>query len=89
MSQRVLSVDDSQDVRWALGRLVQAQGWKPVVEKTGLEALAALRHKLADVVLLDMRLPDIKGSEVPAEIKKCDAAIPVIIITTKNWQQQR
>jgi two-component system nitrogen regulation response regulator GlnG len=51
------------------------------VARTGAEALAHLAAAPADVILLDVRLPDLSGLEVYQQIRRLDARIPVIFIT--------
>jgi two-component system nitrogen regulation response regulator GlnG len=51
------------------------------VARSGTEAMEQLQTRLADVVLLDVRLPDLSGLEVFQRIRRLDARLPVIFIT--------
>jgi two-component system nitrogen regulation response regulator GlnG len=79
----MLLVDDDPgliqaQVSYALGPL----GVELEVARTGAEGLAQLQARPADVVLLDVRLPDLSGLEVYQHIRQFDARIPVIFITS-------
>ncbi len=52
------------------------------VARSGAEGLARLAERPADVILLDVRLPDLSGLEVYQRIRQIDARIPVIFITS-------
>src|SRR5205085_8809399 len=48
---------------------------------TGADGLARVRAELPDVILLDLRLPDLSGLEVYQQLRQLDARIPVIFVT--------
>ena len=77
---RVLLVDDRGENRYVLSRILQNAGF--VIEEcaTGAQALEVVRT-LPDVVILDVRLPDISGYEVCRGIKTDPATklIPVLL----------
>jgi two-component system nitrogen regulation response regulator GlnG len=80
---RVLLVDDDPglvqaQVTYALGPL----GIQLEIARTGADGLAQLGARPADVILLDVRLPDLSGLEVYQGVRKIDARIPVIFITS-------
>ena len=78
---KVLIVEDVEDQRWVLSRLIQRAGYVPVLAASGGEALAQIRQVLPDLVLLDVGLPDMDGFAVLAEIKAHAKAMPVIMLT--------
>jgi CheY-like chemotaxis protein len=65
----VLNVDDHESALFARSAILRQEGWRVLEAQTGREALqtAALQHP--DIVLLDVHLPDINGSEVCRQIK--------------------
>ncbi len=77
----VLVIDDEQLVRWSIEKLLSKDGHDVVSVGTGAEGLLKLRESIPDVVLLDMKLPDIEGIEVLRTIKKENGELPVIVIT--------
>ena len=79
----LLLIDDDPglieaQVRHALGPL----GVEFAVARCGADGLARLAERPADVILLDVRLPDLSGLEVYQRIRRIDARIPVIFITS-------
>jgi CheY-like chemotaxis protein len=69
MGRRVLIVDDDSDSRDALRELLRSWGHEAEVAADGCEGITlALEHR-PDVVLLDIRLPDIDGHEVARRIR--------------------
>jgi DNA-binding NtrC family response regulator len=77
----VLVIDDEQLVRWSIEKLLSKDGHEVVSVGTGAEGLLKLRESIPDVVLLDMKLPDIEGIEILMTIKKENGELPVIVIT--------
>jgi two-component system nitrogen regulation response regulator GlnG len=80
---RLLLVDDDPEL--VLAQITHALGPLDVridVACTGAEGLRQLTAEPPDVVLLDMRLPDLQGLEVYEQIRRHDARIPVIFVTS-------
>ena len=77
----VLIIDDDQDVRNLLARLLLKNEYRPVEASSGAEGLAAFSRVRPDAVFLDLRMPGMDGMEVLRELRKLDATLPVIIIT--------
>ncbi len=78
---KVLIVDDEEIVRKALTKVIKKINAIPVNAKDGKEALRALKRNSFDLILLDIRLPDIDGISLLKEIKKRYPYIDIIMIT--------
>ena len=78
---KVLIVDDDKLVTWSLKRDFERDGCEVKVAKNGNSALAAYREMQPDVVLLDLRLPDIDGLQVLRSVKK-EAPDSVVVMMT-------
>ncbi len=80
----VLIVDDDDRNRKLARDVLAAGGLSTVEAKTGSEALAVARSTLPDVILMDLRLPDVDGVEVARRLKadRITAAIPVVALTS-------
>jgi PAS domain S-box-containing protein len=78
--QRILVVDDNEPGRYAVGRVLRQAGFEVTEAGTGSEALARAVRDRPDLVLLDVRLPDIPGLEVCRRIKSLPetCATPVL-----------
>jgi DNA-binding NarL/FixJ family response regulator len=84
MEERVLIVDDHASFRSIARRLLVAAGFEVVGEAgDGAEAIAAARDLLPDVVLLDIRLPDLDGFQVAAVMAAQVRAPAVVLISSR------
>jgi DNA-binding response OmpR family regulator len=78
---RVLVVDDEQEFVATLVKRLSRRGMVCSTAFTGAEAIEIVRGEVFDVVLLDMKLPDIDGNEVLREMKKLKPKTQVVILT--------
>ena len=69
----VLIVDDAPDNREAYAEYLRFRGFRTLEAATGTEAIAAAEASCPDVILLDLRLPDIDGLEVSRYVRSCEA----------------
>jgi signal transduction histidine kinase len=83
MVQRILHVDDSPASRYARTRLLQRSGYEVVEAATGREALEKAARGDAELMLLDVNLPDISGLEVCQRVKQDPSTreMPVVQIS--------
>lgn len=81
MPSQILIVDDDLDIRSALARWANKQGWTPFKAGLANEALEILASHKIDIALVDVRLPDIDGLTLTKHIHQIDAEIPIILIT--------
>ena len=77
---RVLVVDDQRSVRWVVARMLRSRGVETVEAGDGTEALAALHDGGAafDLVLTDLRMPEMGGVELACAVRVEDPALPVV-----------
>jgi len=80
-NEKVLIVDDEKLIRWSVRRQVEEWGYAALEAESGTGGLAQIRSESPDLILLDVRLPDLSGIEVLREIKQNSLSIPVIMIT--------
>ena len=82
MMPRVLLVDDDPRLRDALRDLLDGQGFDVVGEaEDGAEATALTDELLPDVVLMDLRMPDLGGIDATRTIKQQHPSVRVIILS--------
>ena len=79
----VLVVEDERDIRDLLRRYLERAGFTVLTTGSGAEALELLRRDAADLLLLDLGLPDIDGTEILAELGRT-ARTPVLVLTARN-----
>ena len=78
---RILLVDDEERFRVTLGKMLAAQGLEVHALASGAAALKEINRQAYDVVLLDIRMPEMDGIETLAAIKKDHPDVEVIILT--------
>lgn len=83
---RILVVDDEPDILKLLEYNLKRSGFQAILAKDGPEAIEAARANRPDLVLLDIMLPDMEGTEVLRRLKSMEttASIPVIMLTAKG-----
>jgi DNA-binding NtrC family response regulator len=83
MSDRptVLIVDDEERFRSTMRKLLTAEGLQASICGSAIQALEELRKNHYDIVILDVRMPEMTGVEALPKIKQIDPTIEVIILT--------
>ena len=82
--EKILIVEDDRAVQRALRRLFESEGYQFELSVNGKAGLDAFRAAPPSAVVLDLRLPELPGSEVCRTIKKEAPAVPVIILSAKT-----
>jgi two-component system, OmpR family, response regulator RegX3 len=80
---RVLVVEDEESYRDALSFLLEREGFEVSLAETGPDALATFERDGADIVLLDVMLPGLPGTEVCRQIRKL-SQVPVIMVSARD-----
>ena len=78
---RVLIVDDEERFRNTMCKLLNVRGVAAETADNGAKALEKLKSGAYDVLILDVRMPEMGGVEVLSEIRKFNPEIEVIIMT--------
>jgi two-component system phosphate regulon response regulator PhoB len=82
----ILIVDDERDLLSVLDFNLRNEGFETVLAATGQEALQQLRRRVPDLILLDLMLPDISGTEVCRSVKSDPRTrnVPLVMLTAKG-----
>lgn len=80
---RVLVVEDEESYSDALAYMLRKEGYEVAIAATGTEALAEFDRNGADIVLLDLMLPGLPGTEVCRQIRQT-SNVPVIMVSAKD-----
>ncbi len=87
-STRILVVDDEPALQRTLGPLLRSRGYDVTVAATGGQALAALASESPHIVILDLGLPDIEGTELCRRIRATSAAA-VIVLSARGQEADK
>ncbi|AYF41761.1 response regulator [Ethanoligenens harbinense] len=77
----VLVVDDTKNIRVLLTQCLEFEGYSVTTASHGKEALDILGNKKFDLVFLDVRMPELSGTEVLRQMRQMGADMPVVMIT--------
>ena len=77
----ILVVDDELLIRDLLYDFFQGQGWNITVAASGVKALKFLSEKEFDVVLTDLKMPEMGGIELTNQLRESHPDLPVVIMT--------
>jgi two-component system response regulator AtoC len=80
-AEKIMVVDDERLVRWSLRQKCEEWGYHVIEADSGGPALKLAQRESPDLVLLDVRMPDLTGIEVLDQLKKNGDARAVIMIT--------
>ncbi|MBF0123104.1 MAG: response regulator [Candidatus Omnitrophica bacterium] len=83
MSKKILVVDDEKGVVDLLYKFLSKEGFEVMIATDGKTALERARKFLPDLIILDVRMPDMDGGEVMAVIEEDERLrrIPVVFLT--------
>ncbi|MEW5961802.1 MAG: response regulator [Chloroflexota bacterium] len=85
---RVLVVDDERAIRRFLRTSLTANGYTVFEASNGTEALSAAANQRPDVVILDLGLPDIEGTEVTRRLREW-TRLPIIILSVREREADK
>lgn len=86
-SIRILAIDDEKLVLALLARYLRALHYDVIVADTGEKGLEMFREQSPDLVLVDIKIPDVDGLTVLERIKRQSPTTPVIIISGKGTKK--
>src|SRR5438270_13820986 len=78
---RILLVDDEPSVREIGTALLESQGYEVLSVADGFEGLNALKQSLPDIIISDLRMPNMNGFEFLSVVRRRFPTIPVIVIS--------
>ncbi len=78
---RILVVDDEQAIRRSLSGILADEGFELALAEDGEKALAAVRARAPDLVLLDIAMPGRDGIEILQELRQSFPALPVVMMS--------
>lgn len=90
MTQKVtiLLIEDEKNICDFISAALSAQEYKIIVAHSGSEALPIITSQCPDLILLDLGLPDVDGSEIISQVRTW-ASIPIIVISARIQEQEK
>lgn len=85
--QEILVVDDVKSILTMMKAFLEEEGYIVTTAPCVLEAFSIIEKQKLDLVIMDIRLPQVSGLDALAEIKKVDPKLPVIIMTAYGTTQ--
>ncbi|GAA4494422.1 response regulator [Gluconacetobacter tumulicola] len=80
----VLIVDDEPAIRRLLRTSLGAQSWRTMEAETGASGLEQAREGRADIMLLDLGLPDMDGMEVIRRLRGGGSSLPIVVLSVRG-----
>lgn len=84
----ILIIDDETQIRRFLDIALRAQGYKTILAENGQKGLEALALQGADLVILDLGLPDLDGFDVLRELRAW-SKVPVIVLSVRSDEDEK
>jgi two-component system, OmpR family, response regulator len=79
--KQILIVDDTKNIRTLLTTCLELYGYKPMIATNGHEALEIFRTENIDMAFIDIKMPELSGTEVLRQIRLMNITIPIVIMT--------
>jgi DNA-binding response OmpR family regulator len=89
-SKKILIIDDEKDLTTLTAKRIRASGYDVQCYFEGKDAVDVIREAHPDLILLDLKLPDVSGMDIYRDVKQNDdlRAIPIIFISAMHKEQE-
>lgn len=81
--EKILIVDDENDIAELISDILEDEGYTTVIKNNGKDAISSIVSENYDLILLDIMMPDMSGTEVCTRIRNI-ATCPIIFVTAKT-----
>lgn len=78
-SKHVLIIDDDEGIRQLFQDIIMLLDFVPVTAANGVSALQHIKSTHIDMVILDMRIPDMSGLEIFKAIRQFNSSVPIVL----------
>lgn len=89
MQKTILVVDDSEYMRGVISSFLDLEDFKYLQAKDGVEALTVFNANSFDLIITDINMPRMNGITLIKEIRKLNATIPIIVLTTESAESMQ
>ncbi len=88
-TEEILVVDDEPNITDLLAAALRFEGFTVSVASSGAEALAMVRDRAPDLIMLDVMLPDVSGTEVCRRLRDAGNGVPVVFLTARDATEDK
>jgi DNA-binding response OmpR family regulator len=88
VAHTILVVEDETKIRDLLRSYLEREGFHVLTTASGAEAMTMAAGGSPDLIVLDLRLPDVPGEEVAREVRR-SSAVPILMLTAKSSEADR
>ncbi|MGL1892934.1 MAG: sigma-54 dependent transcriptional regulator [Spirochaetaceae bacterium] len=81
MNKRILIVDDEEQLCISLSKLLKAKGYDPVYTVNPEHALHMLRENPCDLLITDLKMPELSGIDLILQIRKVYSKLPILMVS--------
>src|SRR5205085_10924767 len=89
----ILVAEDDEDNRLVMKMLLELRGYRVLVAANGHEALAVVERELPDLILMDLRMPQLNGLATARQLRQHEQAelrrVPIIALSAYDPAQHR
>lgn len=82
--RHIFFVDDEPDIREAVQRTLESSGFAVTCFASAADCLEQLVNRSCDLLITDVKMPEMDGIELMTEVKHCTPWIPVLVVTGKG-----
>ena len=88
-NKKILLIEDNKINQMITQKMLEKKNISCVIIDNGEEAIEHMRNNSYDLILMDVHLPGINGTEATAEIRKFNTAIPIVALTAISLNENR
>ncbi len=81
MAEEILVVDDEPQMLIAVNETLRRKGYSVTAAASGVEALCRMKEKFFQLVITDMRMPEVSGLDLLRRVRNATPQTPVILLT--------
>ena len=85
---RILLVDDEVAIQRAVGPLLRSRGYDVDIAGTGADALRMIAEQTPDLIVLDLGLPDMEGTEVCRRVR-AGSKVPIVVLSARGAEADK
>ena len=85
---KILVVEDEQSIARFISAILNANGYETLMAQTGSEALSIISSTCPDLVILDLGLPDMDGTEILRDLRSW-SSLPVLVVSARSHEKDK